>query len=523
MAEASATKKKPRASDAKKEVATIADAFSAEATSRNTSLPTWTALDPAQLGTMLRQFDRGDYRASLPYFESALRYDAHVKSCADKRFSAVSGMVWEIQFVSGNDEGDEDAKRQFSVVKDFFDALKFSTLDRRDMRQGVAALIEWTLSAACYGYSAAAAEFEPAITSDGVPTYHARFVGVPLRYFEARDRVLKLRRSWWDYSGEELAPGEWCVGVYGKAPLVSATMVLYMLKTTPLEDWTHAVERFGTPFVIVKTPAKRGDANWAAAREAVKQIGSNFSGVFGKDVEIAVESLAQQGAAPHSALIDYLDRCISVLWRGGDMATQSRADNAVGGVEAQGDERDAVTAADAAFVEEVFDTQIVQPILRRVFGDGVAQKVMFRFAKSKRENVSVAAAKLTAAREAGLEVSKAWAYDALGIEPPKEGEETLTFPQREVAAMNARDVLANADGKSEGERIGESKDAQWKEFLLALAELRETKEEEFSDALKAFQRRFPELADEVLSRNDAAELLAEVAVEKMRKEAEATK
>ena len=89
--------------------------------------------------------------------------------------------------------------------------------------------------------------------------------------------------------------------------------------------------------------------------------------------------------------------------------------------------------------------------------------------------------------------------------------------------MNARDVLANADGKSEGERIGESKDAQWKEFLLALAELRETKEEEFSDALKAFQRRFPELADEVLSRNDAAELLAEVAVEKMRKEAEATK
>lgn len=501
----------------------ISDAHAAEASSRNVSLPTWTALDPAELGSMFRQFDKGDFRFCVPYFESALRYDAHAKSVSDKRFSDISSRSWEIQFLAGADSEDEDAKRQFSVCKDFFDFLRFSSIEKQDMSQGVSAMIEWLAGAIYLGYSAIAGEYYPAMTAEGVPTFRANFTGTPLRFFEARERSLRLRKSWHDYSGEviEHGTGDWVVGVYGKTPLVQATMILYMLKVTPLEDWAHAVERFGMPFVLLKTPAKRGSQEWQAAVNAAKQIGANFSGVFGKDVEAQVSSIAQGAGAPHMQLVEYLDRRMSILWRGGDMSTESR-DVDVGGVSAQADERSALAEADACFIEETIDSQIVQPLLKRVFGSAVRQKVYFRFTRSKRENISVAREKLATARECGLPVSKAWTYDALGIPPPVDGEETVSFPQAIPGAYPAQNALVNAEtGKDEEdeEKAAENaKNKQWKEFLLALSDLRDVPEAEFPSKLKEFAEQFPQMAEEILTRNDVAEVLAEYAVEQMRKE-----
>ena len=516
-----ATAKKTKQPDAAQ--SPIFDAYAAEASSRNVALPTWTALDPAQLGAMFRQFDKGDFRYCVPYFESALRYDAHTKSVSDKRFSDVSSRSWEIQFLAGADAEDEDAKRQFSVCKDFFDFLRFSSVEKQDMRQGASALIEWLAGAIYLGYSAVAGEYYPAMTAEGVPTFRAHLTGVPLRYFEARDRVLRVRKSWHDYTGEAIdqGTGDWIVGVYGKTPLVQATMILYMLKVTPLEDWTHAVERFGMPFAVLKTPAKKGSAEWQAAVVAAKQIGSNFSGVFGKDVEVQVSNIAQSAGAPHMQLVEYLDRRMSILWRGGDMSTESRDVN-VGGVSAQADERSMLAEADACFIEETIDSQIVQPLLKRVFGDGVRQKVFFRFTRSKSENITVAREKLNAARDCGLPISKAWTYDALGIPPPMDGEETISFPQAIAGGFPAQNALVNAEaGKDKGdeeESAENAKNRQWKAFLIALAELRDVPEADFPEALKEFADKFPQLADEVLTRNDVAEILAEYAVEEMRKE-----
>lgn len=496
-------------------LATLADAYSAEASSRNISLPTWTAISPFKLADMFRYFQRGEFYKCAPYFEGAICYDSHLKSCSDKRYGAISGLAWEIQFTGGNDNQDEEATRQRDALVDFFDTLRFSTIDRRDMQQSVSALIEWTIQAIAFGYSASAVEFFPAMTQTGIPTFHAHFSGVPLRYFEARERRLRLLEHSTDYTGIPIpTDGTWCIAVSPKSPLILASMILYMLKVTPLEDWAHAVERFGMPFVFLRTPAKKGDSNWNAATEAAKQIGSNFSGVFGKDVDIQVSSVAQ-GLAPHSALIDYLDRRMAILWRGGDVGTESRADADVGGVSLQGEEKDAITVADRQFVEETFDRQIVIPFLKRVFGANVKQKVYFRFTQNKTEDVAVVSAKLAAARDSGMQIPESWAYDVLGIPHPKDGEKTLVFPQAQALPITGN-VFGNAKPEPEEKTLADAKNTQWEKLLEALAELNGTSDEAFPERLKALHEEFPEIAGEILSRNDVAEILAEQLAEELK-------
>lgn len=503
-------------------VSALADVYAAETARRFGVIPTWTALDPAQLGGFFRAFERGEFSTCVKYFESALKYDSHLKSVSDKRFGDVSSRAWEVQFIEGTCEDDADAARQYSVVKDFFDFLRFSTAQRRDMHQSVAALVEWLMTAVYFGYSVCAADYKPAFTVDGLPTYHAHFCGADLSFFEARERELRICKDY-DYSGEALTrgTGEWVVGVYGKPPLVFASMVLYMFKVAPFEDWARAVERFGMPFVMLKTPAKKGSADWAAAVDAVRKMGSNFSGVFGRDVDTELHSLAQAGVSPHESLIEYVDRRMSILWRGGDLSTESRAGADVGGVALQGEECSILAAADAAFIEELFDSQIVQPLLKRVFGAAVKQKVYFRFSRGRKIDVAAAREKLFAAQECGLAVGKAWAYDALGIEQPKDGEAVIDFSlsvhgqARDSETANAGTVAANAKQES-----GNAKEVQWEAFLIALSELREKNDEEFTAALKDFAEAFPGLADEVLSKSDVAEILADYAVAEMRKEFE---
>ncbi|MCD8208212.1 MAG: DUF935 domain-containing protein [Bacteroidales bacterium] len=402
-------------------------ASSAEFSSRNTDVWQWSGLNPAQFGYMRRAYDKGDFKNCIPVFEKIMNIDDRLLAVSQKRYESVACLDYEIQLMDGVKENDADAKAQQAVVRDFFNTLEFSSIMQRDMTQGLSSLIAHLMTAICYGYAAAIMCLRPAKTETGMVTVHGRAISVPLRFFEAKNRALALRLAYEDEVGVPLNPAHWIVCANPNAPLVLSSVAMYILKSTPLEDWAHVVEKFGQPFIYARSSSARNSQEWRELGAVISKLGSDFSGVFGKDVEISAQSIAQ-GSAPHQALIEHIDTAMSVLWRGGDLSTQGVAmwGQSSSGVSLQQVERNAIVKADRLMIEEAIDFQITKKIINAVFGP-VRQKVYFKFATDDSAETSTAMQKLNVASSIGLPISKKWAYMALNMAQPAEGDDTITI------------------------------------------------------------------------------------------------
>jgi phage gp29-like protein len=89
--------------------------------------------------------------------------------------------------------------------------------------------------------------------------------------------------------------------------------------------------------------------------------------VTGLEGEIKELAFGAKGEMPFPALVDYMDRTIAILWRGGDLSTNSAGAGDVG-ANAQGEEKDEIAEADALMISEVLNEQLERPALRYLFG-----------------------------------------------------------------------------------------------------------------------------------------------------------
>lgn len=504
----------------------LAQATRAAVSARDYLFPSWSGIDPAQAGMIFAAYQLGDYSFAAPLLEALLTFDAQISTCFRKRILSTASRDWEISIEQGlsTDAERAQAQEQASVLRDFYNSISVSTATATDSRAGVSALVEHVLSALAYGYAVAALTFFP---RNGGRSICAQATTTPLRFFEARKRRLRVRTNYADTDGAEMDASQWLIA-HSETPLLLPSLVLFCLKSTPQEDWAAVVEKFGTPFVLLKTPAARGSQEWNDAVAAAPKIGSGFSAAVGSDVDVQTITLAQ-GNAPHERLIDYLDRATARLWLGGDLSTMSREGESVGSL-AQTRTSAQMCKSDAHFVESVFDSQLTRRVLNAIFGDGVKQLAYFRFVSEEKEDVSNVVAKLNAARELGLEIPREWAYSALGIPQPKDGENVVSPA---VSASEKEEEKENVNDDEEKERraseeprdfensshgagvmeIPESvKDAERKTYAPAVEYLRKLAnaktDAEFYNILAEFDEAFPQIANGILERKDVPLALA---------------
>jgi len=509
----------------------LAQATNAAKTAHDYIFPQWSGLDPSQVGQILTAYQLGDFQFAVPYLEAVLAYDAQISTCFRKRIASTASRDWEIQIEQGTPESEmEQAQAQAQALRDFYNSISVRSSFALDAEQGISALVEHTLGAIALGYSASALTFVPAKT--GV---RAVATTAPLRLFEARERKLRIRTNYGDTCGKDMNPKQWLIA-NTQQPLALPSLILFCLKSTPQEDWAQVVEKFGTPFVILKTPAPRGSDEWKEAVSAAPKIGTGFSAALGSDVEIQTFPVAQ-GNAPHERLVEYIDRETARLWLGGDLSTMSR-ENGIGS-NAQSADTVALLKSDARFVERVFDTQLTRRVLDLVFGIGAKQLAFFKFSDDAREDVSAIIAKIQAAKEIGLDISKDWAYNALGIPAPRDGEETVgasnpavpaqtqengsnsRFPAKDEETLapdgktrNSRDFDAkNASTGTPNDRLPRSvKDAQRDAFREPVDYLNALERAEddaaFYEILNKFEEAFPQIAEEIIDEKDVPAALA---------------
>lgn len=462
----------------------FAQAVWAERTSRLNECSKWLIITPSKTKSLIEAFRNGDYPNCVADLREIFENDFRIKTCIEKRTAMTCQSRWDIVIEEGTDKS--LASAQAEVLRDFFNSITIRTTEALDAKGSVSDLVRGIMQAVVYGYSPIAFDFYPSRTFGGNITFHGVGTISNLKTFEAKARRLRVVNSQTGMS-DALAE-DWVVSHFTR-PLAPSLLVLHFLKSIPEVDWSSVCEKFGTPFVVLQTTAKKGSEDWNDATTLAGNIGSAYSAVIGTDLQMNIEKLAQ-GGAPHRELVEYMDRAISSLVLGGDLETMSR-ENAVGS-DAQNKTQDYLVQSDRAFVENVIDKEIVQPLLRKIFGNK-PQCAHFSLSSSARD-LNALRQQIEIAKTAGVPLSKSWVYESLGIPAPTIAEDIINEQPKKKTPLF---------------KIAKAQVNQFAPLLEKLKTIATAESDEKARILaEQLLTEFPELKEKILNDDQMGETLA---------------
>jgi phage gp29-like protein len=324
------------------------------------------ALTPEVLSRHLEEFDAGYLRNAALAWQKIRDRDDQVRTCASLREMALSQLDWQILPVDDSPE----AGRHKEALEWAYNNLTATHALERNVAGGVELLVRQMADAVGKRYAVHEILWDPR----GPGELTAQLVFTPLWFFENQTGRLRFLRQDLAIAGEELEEAGWLVTT-GDG-LMEATSVAYLFKQLPLKDWLIYCEKFGMPGLHGKTNAQKGTPEWEAMRDALANFGVDWSIITSLAAEISPIQAGAQGTQPHPELVDRMDRAISRLWRGGDLATMSREGDGVGS-NPQGDSGRLLLAADAQLISGALQQQFDRWVIAYRFGRDVEPLAYF--------------------------------------------------------------------------------------------------------------------------------------------------
>lgn len=277
--------------------------------------------------------------------------DDKMRVASIKMASAVSRCGWSVRPKKGF-EDDEDAARQVEVLERFWSTIRVTSAFKRNERGGINLLKEQMMSAQSYGFACHDLCWTPLANGELMAT----FTHVPLWHFENRTGELRYVPQIGGWDGIPMKRGEWMVST-GDGIGIAATIVACM-KRLGLTNWLVFTDRCVLPLLHGMTGAAWGSDQWKNLESALRNI--NRLAKIVTDQSTKIEAIQMDGGKqnPFGPLIEWADRAIVTLYRGGDLATISRSD-AVGGL-AQSDEVDALEQRSCGRITETLNEQVCE-------------------------------------------------------------------------------------------------------------------------------------------------------------------
>ncbi|HNX04515.1 MAG TPA: DUF935 family protein [Opitutales bacterium] len=314
-------------------------------------------LTPERLSRQLDDFHAGYLREAALTWDAIERRDDIVNAAAIKRKMSAGRCGWD---VVTHDDSDKAAAHKAALEYLFRNIRCVNALDENETG-GFALLVRQMMDAVGKRYAVHEIVWEP--LGQGRMKAVLRFV--PLWFFENRTGRLRFLPSDHAIEGEALEDGRWLV-TCGQG-VMEACSVAFLYKHLPLRDWLIYCERNGMPGVRGVTDAAPGTAEWDAAKSAVEAFGAEFRALMTSGTTIEAVDIGVKGELPYAALVERMDRGISVLWRGSDLSTISRESGI--GASLQKDEPDLLAEGDATMLTETLNGQLVRPAIRALFGE----------------------------------------------------------------------------------------------------------------------------------------------------------
>ena len=319
------------------------------------------ALDPDVLVRHLEAFSRGDICGLERVLEEFETREDKMRIGAFKMSAAVASKPWEVRIRKGEEENPR-AKLHKDVLTRFWNRAEATDAFCRNRRGGLRLLVKQMMSAQSRVYSVHDVVWH--VHGDG--TLSATFTHVPAWCFENRTGRLRYIRNDCDTAGEEMRDGEWLVTV-GEGVGVAAA-ILAMAKRLSWNDWLLFSEKCGMPVILGNTNAQRGTEAWDAMLRAIRAVAPKTGLLADTGTTLNAVSMGAGGQQTYRELVETVDRAISALYRGGDLATVSSGPDAAG-VNAQAGESELMDDDGCKMVSETLRDQIEKFVVRFECGD----------------------------------------------------------------------------------------------------------------------------------------------------------
>ncbi len=380
------------------------------------------SLTPDALARQLEEFRQGRFSRIAQSMEVVEERDDRIASVAPKRKKAPGRNGFEILMT---DEKHPQAMIQKEKLEWFYNHLTATNAIDQNKRGGFSTLARQMLDSLGKKYSVHEIIWKPNQPGGNLA---AEFLFVPLWFFDNTEGRLKFIQQEGSSEGLELDldNGEWLVTVNDKALMVPC-MVAWMFKRLPLQDWLGFCEKFGIPYVTMKTDAERNTPEWDEVVKAVNGIMSESSLVYKGNEEIDIVELAKSGKLAFPDLIDRMDRAITTLWRGGDLGTMSRGGDAVG-ASVQESETDILEEDDAELLTETLNTQVDRKVIDFLFGEGAEQVAYIQVKTGQKIDDARELKKWETGAKLGVALSAEKFRETFELPTPEKTDELLKMP-----------------------------------------------------------------------------------------------
>jgi len=305
--------------------------------------------DPEDIIRAIDEFNCGYLAPMARLIGDYEQRDDKMRVASIKMASAVSRCGWSVRPKKGF-EDDADAARQVEVLERFWSTVRVTDAFRRNERGGLALLKEQMMSAQSYGFAVHDLSWKPLANGE----IEATFTSVPLWKFENRTGELRYIPQVGGWDGVEMKRGEWMVSTGDGIGIAAA--ICACMKRLGLTNWLVFTDRCVLPLIHGKTGAAPGSEQWNNLQKALRNINRLARVVTDPSTDINAIQMDGGKQNPFGPLIDWCDRAIVTLYRGGDLGTISRPD-AVGGL-GQLDEVDALEQRSCVRITETLNEQV---------------------------------------------------------------------------------------------------------------------------------------------------------------------
>ena len=422
-------------------------------------------ITPELLATYLDSFDTGYLGALARLMHVVEDRDLTIKAVVSKRKKAVSRYGWDIMTKPGSDQ--TAAKAQADALRFFFDNLEATDVLSADQAGGLGLLLRQMMDAQGKRFAVHEIVWRPVAGGTNAGMITAQFRACPLWWFENLTGRLRYLPDSARNEGEPMDPNGWLVTV-GDGLMIS-TSIGWMFKKLSLSDLLVFSERFGVPGVLGKTDGGKDSPEWSAMEEAVQSLANDWSAVCNRSSDITlIEASKSTGQLPMQIIIDYVDRRIASLWRGGDLSTISQTGSSTGS-NPQQEDSSLLEEDDIQMCEETLNLRVVPFVLQYVFGPGVDQLAYLRLGRPPKASVDAAVKRITCATANGLPVGVGAARELLNLPTPVDGEALLkpAAPASPFSPDMANDGASAADLAQARLRIWEAEESRIQSLPVA--------------------------------------------------------
>lgn len=404
-------------------------------------------LSPLQVSEILRQADTGYMYRFVDLLNESRQRDCHLQSVLQTRELALQALKWQVKPYQAPNS--KRAKLRDTKAAQFVD----ETLRRCD---SLPKLFSHLNGAQYFGYAVAETVKEKR---------NGKIVPVDFDLISPRRFIFDTesgRLRWCDITAGMAYPGidvrqaypgkfiQFQPRVNGDVPcregLGRVLVWAALFRNWDERDWLALAELAWKPWRMGQYSKDAGAEDIAALESILDAMVTNGVCTYPDTATIKIEwpKNSVNGNSAHKVLFDTLGSEMSKAVLGQTLTTEqgSRGTQALGTV--HDEVRKDILEADARAVAATLKRDLIAPMVRENFGDGVMVPDFEFLTEEAKDSAAFSLAILNLAR-AGLRMSAKWVRDEMGMPEPEDGEELISLPSVEPSDDASGDQAPAAD------------------------------------------------------------------------------